>query len=67
MPRSGALTAGDAAGSWRPWGTDCHASDIGHWLAMTGFFARGAVCGGTHGSHPTRHSFVGADDPVRPG
>ena len=27
MPRSGALTAGDAAGSWRPWGTDCHASD----------------------------------------
>ena len=27
MPRSGALTTGDAAGSWRPWGTDCHASD----------------------------------------
>lgn len=23
--------------------TDCHTSDIGHWLAMTWFFARGAV------------------------
>ena len=22
---------------------DCHTSDIGHWLAMTGFFTRGAV------------------------
>ena len=27
----------------------------------------GCVCGGTHGCRPTRHYFVGADDPVRPG
>ena len=39
-------------------GADCHAGDIGHWLAMTGF-AWSATGGGTHGSRPTAVIFVG--------
>ena len=37
-------------------GTDCHTSDIGHWFAMTRFFARSAVqgrLGRTEASAPT--------------
>ena len=43
---------------------DCHTSDVGHPLAMTGF-AWSALGGGTHGCRPTGH-FAGADGPVRP-
>ena len=46
----------------RVWGwcmgvTDCH-SQCAHWLRNDRVFARGAVCGGTHGCRPTLHYFV---------
>ena len=40
MPRSGARTAGAAAGSWRPWDVDRHASDR--------FFLQGVRCAAGH-------------------
>ena len=42
-------------------------SDIGHWFRNDRFFARGAVCGGTHGSRPTAEHFVGQGPRALPG
>ena len=45
---------------------DCHGRGA-HWLRNDRFFARSAVCGGTHGSRPTAEHFAGQGPRALPG